>query len=150
MGQGILTLDQIREPLWCDKCTRNLAILSYAWHIWCCVANIGGLACSNMWLLMSRVVKFVTWSSLAFTPCFLSYNPYLSWDWTTVGRWILPDHWLSRHIEQSTYWWWWSIIASGLSLLLNPKSLESWPHPPFWIMCWHILEHRLRYWRTKG
>ena len=89
MEQGVLSLDRIRGPSWCDKCTRSLAILVYADHIQCWVANIGRLACINMWLLMSRGVKFVTGSSLASTPCYLNYNPYLSWDWASVGRWTL-------------------------------------------------------------
>jgi hypothetical protein len=35
-------------------------------------------------------------------------------------------------------------FSNGLSLLLYPKTLQNWPRPPFWIVCWHILEHRPR------
>ena len=85
MEQGILSLGHIRGTSWCNKCTRNLAILESAGHILYCVANIGGLACINKWLLMLGGVKFVIGSGQALTPYHLSYNPYLSWDWITVG-----------------------------------------------------------------
>ena len=53
---------------------------------------------------MSGGVKFVTGLGLALTRYHLSYNPNLSWDWATVGRWTLRDHWLSRNMEQSMCW----------------------------------------------
>ena len=78
MGQGVLSLGQIKWFPWCIKCTRNLAIFAYAGHIQCYMANIGGLTYINRWLLISEGVKFVTGSGLALTPCHLSYSPYLS------------------------------------------------------------------------
>ena len=66
------------------------------------MANIGGLARINRLLLMSGGVKFVTILGLASTLCHLNYNPYLSWDWVTSGRWTLQDRWLSYHVKQST------------------------------------------------
>ena len=121
MGQGVLLQGRIRGPLWCDKFTKKLPILAYSGHIRCCVANIGGLACISMWLLMSGGVRFVTGSCLVLTPCHLSYNPCLSWDWATVGHWTLQGRWLLYHVAQNMCWWWWSILARRLSLLPYPK-----------------------------
>ena len=54
MEQGGLYLGRIKGPFWCGKCIRNLAILAYAWHIRCCMANIGGLACISRSLFIGR------------------------------------------------------------------------------------------------
>ena len=41
-----------------------------------------------MWLLMSRGVKFVTGSILAFNTLSPQLQPLPSWDWATVGCYI--------------------------------------------------------------
>ena len=51
--------------------------------------------------------------------------------WATAGHWTLQDHWWSQHVEQNTCRLWWSISASGLSLSLYPRTLQSWPRQPF-------------------
>ena len=89
MGQGVLFLEQIKGPPWYGKYTRNLAILAYVKYIQYCVANIGGLVCINMLLLMSGGVKFVTGSNLASIPYHLNYSLYLSRNWVSAGRWTL-------------------------------------------------------------
>ena len=139
-----------REKCWCNNCTRSLAILTYARHIWCCVANIGGLACIIMWLLMSGGVNYDPIRSsfnIFFTSIIaLKYHgiglPLVVGFCRTAGchticnKVCVGDHGAFKQVD-------WVCRST-------PKTMQCYPRQPFWIVCRHVLEHRLRYWQTRG
>ena len=145
MGQGVLSLDRTEGPPWCGKCTRNLAILAYVGH-----RTYSMLRGQYWWtdILVDAYVKrseVCDWIRSSFNTLLHQLLPFLiigqgyRWSLDFIGPLVVTPCGAKYVLVMVEH------LASGLNLSLYLKTLQSCPRQPFWIVCWHVLEHRLRY-----